>query len=227
MEIAQAFSDKQLQEIFRKHPARSHAFFRGRYYTFEEGNLNLKGAGNKIHTGIAETEKKYGQAAEVLLKLMAQSGGNFGSKEQKEAAKLKMDVYAVLEKLERLKVVAPSYVGEEYREWKMLEETMPLVREELGISMPERKLPAATAGSASQTTVTAHGSTQKDEAPPDPLEDERRMLATMQNELDQYLNDLLKNRLDQTVKFGKPFSQDTLPTTCKACSARCCSSTAS
>jgi hypothetical protein len=84
MEIAQALNDKQLQEAFKKYPARDYTSFRGRYYTYEDGNLTIKGVVDKIHTGIAETEKKYGQAADALLKLMAQAGGHFGAQSRKE-----------------------------------------------------------------------------------------------------------------------------------------------
>jgi hypothetical protein len=205
MEIAQAISDKQLQEILKKHTPRSYTVFRGTYYTFEDGTLTIKGSEEKIRAGIAETEKKYGQAARAILKLMAQAGGNFGGKELKDSAKLKVEVYAVLEKLEQLKVVVPSYVGEEYREWRMLEETMPTIREELGIPMLERKQAAAPTTTSSQTNLS-HASPVKEEVPPDPLEEERKKVVEMQNELDKYISDLLKNRLNETIKFGKTFS---------------------
>jgi hypothetical protein len=84
----------------------------------------------------------------------------------------------------------------------MPEETIPVVREELGVAVPERKLPTTI---TSQTTTSPNAAAQE-EGPPDPLEDERRRIMNMQNELDQYINDLLKNRLEQTIKFGKTFS---------------------
>ena len=204
MEMAQAVSDKQLQEIFKKHQPRNYTVFRGTNYTFEDGILTVKGSAEKVRTGIVETEKKYGQAATAILKLMAQAGGNFGGKELKDSAKLKVDVYAVLEKLEQLKVVVASYKSEEYSEWRMLEETMPTIREELGIPMLERK-PAAAPATSAQTTLP-NASPAKEEAPPDPLEDERKKVVEMQNELDRYISDLLKNRLNETIKFGKTFS---------------------
>ncbi len=208
LELAQTLSDKQLQETFKKHPPRNYNVFRGIYYTFEDGNLNLKGSAEKIRAGIAETEKKYGPAASAIIKLMAQGGGNFGSKEIKEAKKLKVDVYAVLGKLEQLKVIVQTYKGEDYSEWRMLEETMPLIRNEMGIAMIERKLTVATATSAttSSANAPANASPTQEEVPPDPLEDERRKVIEMQNDLDSYLSDLLKNRLNETIKFGKTFS---------------------
>ena len=205
MEMAQAVSDKQLQENFKKHPPRNYTVFRGTNYTFEDGTLTVKGSAEKIRAGIAETEKKYGQAATAILKLMAQAGGNFGGKELKESAKLKIDTYAVLEKLEQLKVIVASYKDEEYSEWRMLEETMPTIREELGIPMLERKQAAAPSTTSSQTTLP-NASPAKEEAPPDPLEEERNKVVEMQNELDKYISDLLKNSLNETIKFGKTFS---------------------
>jgi len=40
----------------------------------------------------------------------------------------------------------------------------------------------------------------------DPLKQERRKIEGMEEELNRYLNDLLKNRLTKTIKFGKTFS---------------------
>jgi hypothetical protein len=207
-ELAAVLSDNQLQEALKKHSARNYAVFRGVNYTFEDSTLALKGSAQKIQAGIVETEKRYGQATTAILKLMAQAGGNFGSEEQKEAAKLKIDAYAVLRKLDQLKVVEHTYIGEEYQEWKILEEALPIIREELGIFVAERKPNATT--SISTVTTTRNISHQRNEAPPDPLEDERRRIVAMQNELDSSINDLLKNRLNETIKFGKTFSADSV-----------------
>jgi hypothetical protein len=206
-ELAEALSDKQLLEVFKKHPPRGYTVFRGTNYTFEDGNLSLKGTTEKIRAGIAENEKKFGKATSTILKLMIQAGGNFGAKELKETAKLKVDAYQILEKLEQVKVVVPSYKGEEYREWRMLEETMPLIREEMGISEVDRKPGTMTTKSAtSPTTSSVRSTAAQEQVPPDPLEDERRKVVEMQNELDSYVSDLLKNRLNETIKFGKTFS---------------------
>jgi len=193
LEIGQAVSDAQLQEIFKKHKTRDWAVFRGKHYTFEGEALSLKGSLEKIQAGIAETEKKYGKDGIYVLKAMVQASGSFGLKELKEALKQKIDPYPILEKLEQLKVVVPSYKGEEYYEWKMLEETLPFIRSELGIPSVEYK-PATI-------TPPADAAEKMDY-----LEDERRKTQEMDAELNSYLNDLIKNRLSQTIKFGKTFS---------------------
>jgi hypothetical protein len=207
LELAQTLNDKQLQEVFKKHKARAYTVFRGMHYTFEDGTLNLKGSVEKIRAGIAETEKKFGQDSISILKSMAMIGGSFSMKELKEALTKKIDPYPILSRLEQLKVVVPAYQGEDYKEWRMLEETLPLIRDELGIVNVERKPIAASA--ASGTASSAAGSAPplpKGEEEIDPLEDERQKVNQMQDELDKYLNELIRNRLSQTVKFGKTFS---------------------
>jgi hypothetical protein len=209
LELAELISDKQLQEAFKKHPPRSYVTFRGANYTFEDGNLAFKGSNQKIQAGIKETEKKFGKAVEEVLKTMVEAGGNFGKDEYAAAAKLKINLQAAMERLEQLKVVVPSYVGSDYREWRMLEETLPFIREELGMPVVERKAVQTQLPTASGAAKS--GQTQRDpDEPPDPLEDERKKIVEMQTELDTYLADLLKNRLQQTIKFGKTFSASTL-----------------
>ncbi|MCX8150588.1 MAG: hypothetical protein N3D85_03690 [Candidatus Bathyarchaeota archaeon] len=205
LELAQTLNEKQLEEVVKKHPPRQWAVFRGKYYTYEDATLKLKGATEKIRAGIAETEKKYGKDGVSVLKVIVQSGGNFGEKEQKVIAKQKIEAYPILEKLEQLKVVVPTYRGEEYREWRILEESLPMVREELGLPNVERQPSVVTAAAGAPTESSGSGQKHVEEEV-DPLADERMRVQQMQNELDTYLNDLLKHRLDQTIKFGKTFS---------------------
>ncbi len=205
LELAQALSDKQLQDVFKKHKGRAYSVFRGMHYTFEDSALNLKGSVEKIRAGIAETEKKFGEDSISILKSMAFVGGSFGMKELKEALAKKIDPFPILSKLEQLKVVVPAYQGEAYSEWRMLEETLPLIRDELGITKIERK-PLTTASSAADSAAGSATRQAQGEEVEDPLEDERRKVSQMQEELDKYINDLVKNRLNQTIKFGKTFS---------------------
>jgi hypothetical protein len=201
LEIGQAVSDAQLQEIFKKHETRVWAVFRGKYYTFEGGALSLRESLEKIRAGITETERKYGKDAAYVLKVMVQAGGSFGLNEYTEALKQKIDPYPILGRLEQLKVVVPSYKGEEYCEWKMLEETLPFIRSELGIPSVEHKPATVISGDALQGETA-----QK----VDYLEDERRKTMEMDEELNRYLSDLIKFRLSQTVEFGKTFSASCL-----------------
>ncbi|HTY75799.1 MAG TPA: hypothetical protein VMD05_09575, partial [Candidatus Nanoarchaeia archaeon] len=116
-----------------------------------------------------------------------------------------VDPYAVLEKLEQLKIVVPTYKGEAYREWRILDEMMPLIREELGMPISENKF-ASLASATSPNSLPASSGSPAKEGKPDPLEDERRKMIEMNNELDTYLGDLLRNRLTETTTLGKTFS---------------------
>jgi hypothetical protein len=214
-EAAQALDDAQLQELFKKHKPRANAVFHGIHFTLEDGILNQRGSLEKLRAGIAETEKKFGKDSLQLLKIMAQAGGTFTQIEYKEAQNQKLNPLPILEKLEQLKVVVLSFKGEVYREWKMLEETMPLIRDELGIPNAQRTSyqeqlltdPSTSAPLAGTSTQTSQGAiSSKDEANVDPLEDERQKINEMQNDLDKYLADLLKNRLSQTLQFGKTWN---------------------
>ncbi|MGF3521612.1 MAG: hypothetical protein ACQXXJ_00765 [Candidatus Bathyarchaeia archaeon] len=206
LELAQTLSEKQLEEVVKKRPPRVWAVFRGRHYAYEDTALKLKGVTEKIRAGIAETEKKFGEDCVSVLKVMVQSGGNFGGKEQRALAKQKIDVYPILEKLEQLRVVVPTYRGEEYREWSILEESLPVIREELGLPNVERQSLTVTAAASADTAGFGGSGQRQVEEEVDPLADERRRVQQMQNELDMYLSDLLKHRLDQTIKFGRTFS---------------------
>jgi len=48
LEIGQTLNDKQIEEVFKKYPARNWAVFRGEYYTFEDSTLKLRGSIEKI-----------------------------------------------------------------------------------------------------------------------------------------------------------------------------------
>jgi hypothetical protein len=89
----------------------------------------------------------------------------------------------------------------------MNEETLPFIREELGMPILERKLTTVQSTLISVSTIpSANASPKQEEVRLDPLDDERKKLMEMQNELDTYLGDLLKNRLNQTVTLGRTFS---------------------
>jgi hypothetical protein len=196
LEIAQTLSDAQLQTVVKKYQVREWAVFRGKYYSFENGALTLKGIIEKIHAGIGETEKQYGNAAVYVLKATAQGSGSFGLKEFRDAVKQKIDPYPVLMKLEQLKLVVPTHKSEDYSEWRILEETLPMIRAELGMPASEYK----------PTSANPKGQASGGEEKVDYLEEERRRIEQMQFELDDYINGLVKNRLDAVTKFGKTFS---------------------
>jgi len=104
----------------------------------------------------------------------------------------------ILAELERLKVVVTSYKGDRYQEWKILEETSPLLQSELGMVLP----------APPKTSLPVPPSIKIEKK--DYLWAERQNVGKMDKELDQCLNDLLKHRLNSTIKFGKAFSASSL-----------------
>ena len=146
-----------------------------------------------ISSAASDVYKRQGKNCAFILKEMVKSGGTFGLEEARQALKHGIDPYRILRDLERLKVVTTSYRGEWYQEWRIPEEILPLIQQELG--MPVQK---ATPAALPTPPVTAEKV--------DYVEEERRKVEAMDQELANYLNDLIKHRLNSTIRFGKKFS---------------------
>ena len=189
LEIAMNVSDAKLKKLYGKYAPRDWVTFRGKYYTFENGTLRLAGSWDKLKAKISEAKKKYGKSCIFVLNEMVRSGGTFGLEEARQALKNGVNPYPILADLERLKVVAPSYKGEKYQEWRIPDEILPLVQQEVGT--PQEPTPAAAPVTAEKVDYVA---------------EERRKVEAMDQELANYLNDLIKHRLEQTIQFGKAFS---------------------
>jgi hypothetical protein len=188
LEIASGVNDDQLKKIFEEHRAREWAIFRGKYYTLENGDLRLEGSWRTIGANIQRMKKKYGKVLSDVMKKIVSSGEGCSSAEIGEVLGRGADPRPILSELERLKIIVQSYKGEEYREWKVLEETCPLIQNELGL-LPVEKV-----------------KTVEKREKVDYVALERQNVAAMDGELEGYLNDLLKHRLKETIEFGKRFS---------------------
>ncbi|MHA1711896.1 MAG: hypothetical protein ACTSUS_07550, partial [Candidatus Freyarchaeota archaeon] len=194
LEIALNISDMKLRELYKKYVPRDYVTFRGKHYTFQNGVLRLAGSWEKIRAKISEVKKKYGRNCTFILNEMVRSGGTFGLEEVGQALKHGVNPYPILASLEKLKVIVASYKGEKYQEWRIPDEILPLIQQELG--MPIQK-PAVATPSATAERV-------------DYVEEERRKVEAMDQELTNYLNDLVKHRLTSTIRFGKTFSAQKL-----------------
>jgi len=95
-----------------------------------------------------------------------------------------------------LKIIATSYKAGQYQEWEIPEEVSPMVQLELGIAV--RGPPKMAVAPTVEVKEADH------------MLEEQQRIQTMDKELDDYLNDLLKRRLDATIKFGKTFSVTSL-----------------
>jgi len=197
LEIALNTSDTQLRKIYEKYNPREWVSFRGKYYTFENNHLHLAGSWEKIKTKISEVKKKHGKNCVFIFEEMIKAGGKFGLQEARQALKQGVNPYPILTNLEKLKIIVTSYKGDKYQEWKIPDEILPLIQQEVGTASPK---PTTTV-----TQPVAVTSEKKDY-----VEEERLKVEEMDQELASYLNDLLKHRLRSTLRFGKTFSASKL-----------------
>ncbi|UCE15581.1 MAG: hypothetical protein JSV12_06820 [Candidatus Bathyarchaeota archaeon] len=194
--IASNISDVQLKEIFDKHAPREWVVFRGANYTFENGKLRLEGSSKTIQANVFQAKKKYGENCVAILKKLVEAGRGYSLGEIEKSLKLGVDPLPILAELERLNVIVTSYKGGQYQEWKIPEEVSPMVQMELGI------------GVRAPSKMAVAPTVEVEEA--DYMLEERQKIEGMDKELDEYLNTLLKHRLDATIKFGKTFSLTSL-----------------
>jgi len=196
-EIASNIGDVELKEIFEKSMPREWVVFRGKYYTFEKGVLRFEGSLKRIQASIRQVKKKYGRNGVAVLKTLVETGRSCSLEEIRKKLRKEVDPYPILTGLERLKVIVTSYKGDRYQEWKIPEETSSLIRSELGLA----PLPTQPA-----SVVTKPGAPPVKVGKSDYVWIERQKVGEMDNELSEYVNELLKHRLDETIKFGKSFS---------------------
>jgi hypothetical protein len=202
LEIASNISETQLKQIFDKFKPRKWAVFRGQYYTLEDGTFLLEGSWKKLQANLRQAKKKFRKNALAVLKTLVEAGRSCSLKDIKRDLRRNVDPLPILAELEHLKVITTAYKGDQYQEWKILEETAPLIWLELGA--PLKAIPSIA--------VSARLKIGKKAEKIDYVAQERQQISQMDKELDEYLNDLLKHRLDATIKFGKTFSVSHLAT---------------
>ena len=199
MEIASRITDDELKEIFRRYKPREWAIFRGRHYLLDRGKVSFGGTCDLIRDGISRMKAKFGSSSLILLKFMLDSGGTINLSDVKRILSLG-EAKEILGELEKLGVVVLSYSGGKYREWSIPREALSIVRDEIeGKTKKIRTAPG-----------TIIKSSKREKRRADPLFEERLLIEKMDWELNSYLKDLIKNRLEETIKFGKTFSISTL-----------------
>jgi hypothetical protein len=198
-EIAAATSDNRLKDILDTYKARRSSVFLGKYYTFDDNSLLFEGSWKAIENSLRQIRKKYGRNGLEVLKIFLDSGKSYGLNDIATSLKHSFDPSPVINELEKLKIISVSYEGDSYREWKILEEVSPLVQSELGVAAPEPAQKQATTDAASAALQGEAGEV-------DYVGVERQEIGGMDATLDEYLSNLLRNRLDSTIRFGKTFS---------------------
>lgn len=199
--IASAISDDQLNEIFDKWKPREWAVFRGKYFTLEGGCLELQGAWKTVENSIHEFRRQYGKNGLAVLEKLAESGTNLGLEEISVDLENGVDVASIVNALERLKIIAVAYQGDNYQEWAIPEELMSLVRAELGLAPGKDVLRHSSTGASSSKV-----SPSEEKGEVDYVLMEREEIGKMDTTFNEYLMAILKKRLDGAIGFGKTFS---------------------
>jgi len=197
-EIASTINDAHLKEIFDAHKPRKWIVFRGKHYTFEDGALLLEGAWKTTENNLRQIRKEHGKNGLEVLRVLLEAGKGCGLNDITINLRHHFDPAPIVNELERLKIIAVSYQGDGYQEWKILEEISPLIQRELGMAPPEPTLP--TAAPVSPKMISA------EVREVDYVALERQEIERMDAALNEYLTNLLRNRVDATIRFGKAFS---------------------
>jgi hypothetical protein len=200
-EIASNLNDTKLKEIFQKNRPREWVVFRGKRYTFEDGALLLEGSWKALESNLRQISKKHGKNGVKVLKAFLDSGKGCGVKDLAAYVKAEVKTEPIVEEFERLKILSVSYQGSNYKEWRIPEEIAPLVQTTFGTPAPEPS--SSVAEARPSATLTESGEV-------DYVASERQEIAKMDAELNEYLSNTLRTRLDPAIRFGKTFSVQVL-----------------
>ncbi len=190
LEIASTINDEQLKAIFDSYKPRDWIVFRGKYYTFENVSLRFEGSWKTVENNLHQIRKKHGKNVLDVLKCLLDTAESCGLQDLAIQLKHKINPEPIVNELERLKIIAVSYQGDGYKEWKVLEEVSPLIQSDLGVA-PHAVTSAVVSPEIGEVDYVAL---------------ERQEIGKMDTALNQYLSNLLKDRLDPTLRFGKTFS---------------------
>ncbi len=199
-ELASSIDDNTLKDIFNKFSPWSWVLFRGTRYTFESGRLSMKGSWESIRIGLKAFIMKYGDVGKEVISIISLSTSGVSVNDLMQQLSLKSrryDIESLLSELAQEGLIIPTYKGKKYVEWGIPKEIIPQVQAVLRGETPRYPPPTT-----SSTSVSGEKTGKKE----DYLSAERGKIEEMDKEYDLYLQDLLKNRLKETVEFGENFS---------------------
>lgn len=205
--IAISVSDDQLRDFFKNFNPYQWQTFYGQYYTYTKGRFLLEGSWDLIQTHLQELKLRHGRALNQLLRSLLEDSGGESIENLEERMKLlgyrceRQHITDMVKKLENAKVLTVVYEGSGYREWSIREELMPLIRAAT-TGRPISKPPTAKA--AAESFPPAVQPPLPEEL--DVLREELEQIGRMDREFDDYLSELLKSRLRETISFGKEMS---------------------
>jgi hypothetical protein len=189
-ELARHLTDTQLEHLIQMSPIKDFYTFRGKYYTVGKGGIfEPHGSWEEVKASVREILKIHGKKGYALLKALIECNEH-GAPFEFMAAKAS-EIYG-----ER---IYPSHLIAELRDrWDLAWEVGS--RQYPRWAMPEEVKPAVIE-ILSEFEITPIPTLRTRDAEQEFLE-----IIKMEEEFRNYLSDLVNNRLEETVEFGKQFS---------------------
>jgi len=189
--LAKTLTDGQLTHMIQFSPLKEHYTFRGKYYTAKDGALQVQGSWEEVRIRTKQILKTYGKKGYALLKALAEitqaSLQSLAARASEIYGEKLYPTRLIAELRDRFDLAWP--VGSKrHPRWAMPEEVKPVVIQVLS-EFEAKPVPKLSTEQA---------------------EREFLQVISMDEEFRNYLKDLLTNRLEETIKFGKQMSPEHL-----------------
>jgi hypothetical protein len=204
-ELSSSIDNTQLEEIFKNYQPWSWSQFRGSIYSYDSRGLKIEGVWKYMQVKLQEIINKYGESSKKIINLISSSTTGFSLetiKKQMPKRLRSFNISGLIEELLNIGLLVETYRGDNYVEWGVPEEIVPYVLAEVRDERPI--YPRIKIDKQSQDSPKTSKSAD------DYLLDEFKRINEMDAEFDSYLQNLLKDRLEDTIKIGKSFSIQTL-----------------
>jgi len=185
--LARTLTDEQLSKMMTLSPLKDHYTFRGKYYTVKEGKLRYQGSWEEVKITIKQILKIHGKKGYALLKALVEASQAHLDSIAARASEIYGDklypTHLIVEFRDRFDL-AWEVGSKQQPRWAMPEEIKPVVIEVLS-EFEARPVPRLSTEQA-----------------------EREFLEVIRMDEDfrNYLKDLIANRLEETIEFGKQMS---------------------
>ena len=180
-ELAKELSDEGLSKLISGIEPSGSIFFHGKHYTLSEGALKLSGSSELVRARVREALRRWKDRAYYMLRAACELRTGFGEKELREKTKELGSPHfqsSLLGWLESFHLLMKL----KGNRWAIPEEELAEIMGELRQYEPKLKLRSKVA------------------------KREIEEVLRLEEEFDQYVEDMITNRKDETVSFGERFS---------------------
>jgi hypothetical protein len=185
--LAKTLTDEELTKMIQVSPFKDNFTFKGKYYSVKEGIIKCQSSWEEVQISTKQVLKKYGKKGYALLKALVETNqaqlGSLAVRSSEIYGEKLYPAHLIAELRDRFDLAWE--VGSKQRpRWAMPEEIKPVVIEVLS-EFEAKPIPRLSTEQA-----------------------EREFLEVIRMDEDfrNYLKDLITNRLEQTIEFGKEMS---------------------